>query len=251
MLGISYPEFMLAYKDKTHQNHKYFKAMRQAAKAANFGFPGGMGAAKLVLAQRKMGLRFCQTMRSDLEPCGSEKVTQWKGRDVTPICKNCVRLADELRFQWLKKWPGMTRYFYHAQHLAETGSAEQFVSRRVRGGLEFSSAANTLFQGLAADGAKFALRQVTRACYDSTQGDFLFARCRPVLFAHDEIVSILAEGSAHLTAPRKARIMIEAMRQYTPDVEIKAEPALMLRWYKDAEPVFDEQGRLIPWEPKS
>ena len=29
---------------------------------------------------------------------------------------------------------------------------------------------------------------------------------------------------------------------------IRAEPALMRRWTKNAEPVFDRDGNLIPWE---
>jgi hypothetical protein len=47
-----------------------------------------------------------------------------------------------------------------------------------------------------------------------------------------------------------AEIMINTMRKYTPDVAIRAEPALCLRWYKDAKAVFSEQGKLVPWEPK-
>ena len=45
--------------------------------------------------------------------------------------------------------------------------------------------------------------------------------------------------------------MIEGMKSVVPDVAIKAEPALMRYWYKKAEPVFNDEGLLIPWEPKA
>ena len=49
---------------------------------------------------------------------------------------------------------------------------------------------------------------------------------------------------------RQAQIMVEQMRTCVPDVKVKAEPALMRRWYKQAEAVYNE-GKLVPWEPKS
>jgi hypothetical protein len=39
------------------------------------------------------------------------------------------------------------------------------------------------------------------------------------------------------------------MSMYITDVPIIAEPVLMRRWYKNAETVRDESGRLICWEP--
>ena len=44
----------------------------------------------------------------------------------------------------------------------------QFLSGRVRGGCRFTQMCNTLFQGLAADGAKKALWDITRECYLDT-----------------------------------------------------------------------------------
>jgi hypothetical protein len=45
--------------------------------------------------------------------------------------------------------------------------------------------------------------------------------------------------------------MVEAMRAYTPDVRQEAPPALMTRWYKDADPVYTPDNTLIPWVPVS
>jgi hypothetical protein len=39
------------------------------------------------------------------------------------------------------------------------------------------------------------------------------------------------------------------MREFVPDVHVAAEPALMRRWFKEAETVKDPSGRLVTWEP--
>ena len=44
--------------------------------------------------------------------------------------------------------------------------------------------------------------------------------------------------------------MVEEMKEYLPDIPVKADAHLMRRWYKSAEPVYDEAGLLIPWEPE-
>jgi hypothetical protein len=41
-------------------------------------------------------------------------------------------------------------------------------------------------------------------------------------------------------------VMLTAFNRYTPDVPVRAEPALMTAWFKKAEPKFEE-GRLVPW----
>jgi len=43
--------------------------------------------------------------------------------------------------------------------------------------------------------------------------------------------------------------MVAGMKKVIPDVLINVEGALMDRWYKDAEPVFGEDGRLLVWQP--
>ena len=43
--------------------------------------------------------------------------------------------------------------------------------------------------------------------------------------------------AARSVAARMAELMIEGMRELVPDVAVKAEPALMRYWYKEAEPV--------------
>jgi DNA polymerase I len=257
MNGKDYDEVL-----KLVETERYWKDQRQMAKAANFGFGGMMGAAKFALAKRKdpvetvgpdgttyKGLRLCIT-GAGASICGVDKITEWKGRECPPVCRACVEQAERLRNDWLRMWPEMRSYFdYIVRTLDLNGeSLIQLGDGMKRGGLNASSGANTHFQHLAAVGAKRALVAVSRECYlDRTSPLF---GSRIVVFAHDEIITELREDQAHEAAYRQADLMIEAMRTCTPRVKVKAEPALMRYWYKDAKAVFDDKGRLVPWEPK-
>ena len=78
--------------------------------------------------------------------------------------------------------------------------------------------------------------------------------CRPVLSVHDElIVEAPSAYAAEAAEALSTNIMVPALRYYCPDLAaaVKAEPALMRRWYKGAGTVRDEQGRLVPWEPSA
>jgi len=243
---------------KRMKAERFLKDCRQAAKPANFGFPGGMGAAKLVLQQRKQGpdtlapsgrvykgLRFCILMGGELE-CGTTKVTEYKGRPLPPTCAKCIACAEDLRSKWFATFPENRVYFDHVNKEVERGRIVQHVSQRERGGVEFCAAANGYFQALAADGAKLALCRVAREQYVD-RGTALFGS-RTILFAHDELVIEMPEDRAHEASHRVSDIMVAAMGEFCPDVPVEAPPALMRRWYKGAEPVYVD-GRLVPWEP--
>jgi len=111
----------------------------------------------------------------------------------------------------------------------------------------FTQACNTFFQGLAADGAKAALFEVSQRCY-SKPASYLYGS-RPIMFIHDEIVLETPANKAAAAADELAKTMSEVMREFTPDIPIKTEVALMDRWYKDAEEVRDSSGKLLKWEP--
>jgi DNA polymerase-1 len=268
MIGESYEAMLKLVK----AGDKKAKGYRQAAKAANFGLPGGMGAPKLVVTQRKIGLRFCITLgeaplcdcggqkncrrchgRGAL--CGTEMIYQWNGRECPPVCKRCCELADQLKSNWMRQWPEIRPYFNHISRATKGGRGvlEQFVSRRVRGGVDFCNGANTLFQGLAADGAKHALWLVSKESYCDEASDMYGAR--PVIFVHDEIFSELPRGIAARAAERMTTVMIDGMSEFVPDVRIGAEPTLMDRWYKAAEcarvPTAkgEPPGKLLVWVP--
>ena len=245
MVGEEYDVFQARLK----AGDKEAKSKRQAAKAANFGFPGMMGAPKFVIAQRKQGGdgKVCEWTHRDGQ-CGTERVREWHERKLdAPLCRRCLEEADRLRAKYLQQWPEVRAYWMWIEAHVEPvyDSIKQFVSDRQRGGLHAPSAANTMFQGLAADGAKAAVVELTRRMY-AEPGSALYGS-RLVLFAHDETILEMDEATAHEAAHEQATVMVECMKRFVPDVAVKAEPALMRRWSKSAEAKYVD-GRLVPWD---
>lgn len=243
MTGVDYEAF-LQRREQPVEN-----GLRQAAKAANFGFPGMMGAPKFVIAKKKEGEQVCEWLHRDGK-CGEEKVRQWKGRDLdAPLCRRCVEEAETLRAQYLTQWPEMKPYWsWVTSQMGHTERLEQFVSKRIRGGLSGPSGANTLFQGLVADGAKAAVVRLTKEMYLDRSSPLYGSRL--MIFSHDETIIEMPIDRAHEAAHRQAQVMREEMQKYMPDVKVGCEPALMDRWYKGAKAV-EVEGRLVPWQPKA
>jgi DNA polymerase-1 len=266
MLGKPVDEF----KKLVKSGDRLAKDYRQAAKAANFGFPGGMGAAKLVLAKRKKnegttvapdgtryaGIRFC-VLTGGAEHCGVEKVTEWKGRACPPVCRACCVQAEMLRNRWLDTFPEMRAYFEFVSRVADTSGEvrlaglpyqkpEHYLKGSLRGGVEFTDGANGHFQELAALLMKDALWRVTRACYVE-RGSVLYRTTRVPLCVHDEMFVETLAAAAHLTVPEVVRMMEASGRRIVPGVLTKAEPAISRRWLKAMEPYYVD-GKLAPWE---
>ena len=198
------------------------KEQRQLSKALNFGVPGGMGAAAFSSFAKNYGVDISEDE------------------------------AQRLKQEWLFAWPEMREYFRHIGGLSMMGNdftIEQLRSGRLRGGTNYCAGCNTLFQGLAADGAKNAIWEVAKECY--VEKDSPLFGCRPVAFIHDELLVEVPEGIEERTAAadRLAEVMVSAMEVWIPDVKISAEPAAMTRWLKGAEEVRDDKGRLLCWEP--
>lgn len=215
ILGIPYEEA----EARRARGDKEVKQARQLAKAANFGFPGGLGVSSFVdFARASYGLEIS------------------------------LDDAKALKATWLESYPELAQYFRRIGDrcgVAGEFTAVQVRSGRKRGGCGFCDGANTYFQGLVADGGRDAVYRTVRATH--TPGDVL-AGCRVVAFIHDEIILEAPAARGHDAAHRLSEIMVSAMTTWCPDVTIRATPHLMSRWYKDAEPVF-EGGRLVPWRP--
>jgi DNA polymerase-1 len=194
-------------------------AYRQASKAANYGFAGGLG---------------------------SEAFRDYARGSGVDISEDD---AKEIRAAWLKTWPEMKKYFTHISNKTTWGPCEitQFKSGRVRGGCTYTQGANTYFQGLVADGCKSALFNVSRACYTDKKSPLYGSR--PVAFLHDEIIIEAPEEKAAGAAQELSRVMIEIMTEWIPDVKIGASAYLSRVWSKKAGPVYDAGGGLLPWEP--
>jgi hypothetical protein len=119
------------------------------------------------------------------------------------------------------------------------GRAPVFTfSGRLRANATYSARHNTVFQGLAADGAKLALWLLWRAGY------------RIVNFVHDQVLIEVPAGSNLKEHAENIRaLMIEGMKAVVPDVKTDVKYAAVDRWYKDAEAVFDSRGELVLWHP--
>lgn len=221
--GVSYEEGKRIRKDEKHPRYKEVVHARNVSKCANFGLPGGLGIAKLVA--------FCKA----------------SGIEITE------EQAYDLKRAWLKQWPEMRKYFNFIsnslslddEEFEEYANVSQLVSGRVRGKTRYTAACNSYFQGLAADLAKKACYDLAKACYVTGNNSILYGS-RSVVFVHDEVIMEHQEATAHERAFEQAKIMIEAGKPYCPDVPLKAEPALMRYWTKDATETYRD-GRLVPW----
>lgn len=215
ILGIDYDEALRRKKagDEAVDN------ARQTAKVANFGFPGGLGAARLVdFAKGTYGVELSESE------------------------------AHQLKRVWLQSWPEFQRYFDWMGQICDqiNPRIEQLYVGRFRGGVSFTEGCNSMFQGLAADAAKNAGFLVSKACYVEPSSPLYGSRI--VNFVHDEIIIETPEENAHAAAMELARLMVEGAIVLMPDVPPKVEPLLMRRWSKKAKPVKDEEGRLLPWD---
>lgn len=194
--------------------------LRQLGKIANFGFQGGLGAKGLVaFALSMFGIRLTEDQ------------------------------ARKLKKDWLATWPEMADYFRFINWnvTQPVARVQQLFSGRVRGftgARAYTEASNTMFQGLAADMAKAAGWLIIQACFDPASPLF---GCRIVNFIHDEFILEAPEFRAHEAALELSRLMIQAAKDWIPDVKIAAKPQVMRRWSKKAKQVWKD-GRLTAWD---
>jgi len=219
ILNVDYEDLL------ENRGSKEVKEARQLAKAVNFGCPGGLGAAT-----------FCIYARANY---GIEGLDEERAR--------------ELIRDWKDSYPEMEDYFEYIAKKDREGlgiTIEQVGTDRVRAGATFTSGCNTLFQGLVADGAKDAIIAVTEDCYINEKS--IAHGCAPVAFIHDEIIFEIPDRDIVINdqvVKKLSALMIDSMQAVMPTVNVSVEAALMRRWYKGAEPVFDDNGFIIPWEP--
>lgn len=151
------------------------KDERQSAKAANFGFPGGLGIETFIEFSRGYGLELS------------------------------VSEAERMRATWFQAFPEMIDY------LSGNIGKVMTLTGRIRENTTFCAEKNTPFQGLAADGAKLAL-------YDLTKAGF-----KIVGYVHDEIITEVDEKDSEKLLAIQEKIMIESMKKVVPDVNISVE----------------------------
>lgn len=217
LLGISVEEA----EARAKKGDVEVEEQRQLAKIGNFGMPGGLSAKTFVAYAAGFGFEI-------------------------PLEK-----AEEVHAAFFGAWPEMRAYFRHIEDLADAGVMVQARSGRVRGGISYCAAANSYFQGLAADGAKEAVWNVAKECYTVPESP-LFGT-RPIIFLHDEIFAETPwdpaqPEKASAAAFRLAKVMEDSMSKWIPDIPISVEPVMTRRWYKGAKPV-EKDKILVPCKP--
>lgn len=218
LAGQTYEDFRADLKGSDPERRARAKGFRQMAKAGNFGFPGGMG----IPSFREYAAASYGVILSEEE-------------------------ARELKTAWFSRAPEARQYFKDVDATLEiNGGITHHRSDRLRGRVAYCAACNSYFQGLAADMAKAAGWRIMRECYT---GAGPLRGSRIVNFIHDEfLLEVPADVDlANAAALRTVEIMEDAGREWCPDVPVRAEPALMERWIKAAEPAYDAAGRLVPW----
>jgi DNA polymerase-1 len=219
MSGLTYDQAMSL---KGTAKVEFKNGPRKIAKNINFGYAGGLG-------PKRFSEMSVAAFESGMLPAPIEITEAYKYRDL-----------------YLSGYPEMVEYFEVADYHAKSGEPVLHpVSNRRRAGCTFTSAANTRFQGLAADIAKRAMFLVSQACYCEPESPLYGSR--PLAFIHDEIVLEVVQDRAHEAAMEVVRLMEAAATAISPDVPYRAEPALATRWIKAMSPKFIE-GKLVPYD---
>jgi DNA polymerase I-like protein with 3'-5' exonuclease and polymerase domains len=210
LAGTTYEEFL-----KNKDTNPTYDKLRKMAKAANFGFAGGMGVDSFI--------DFAKTYKVLLDRQGV-----WK-----------------LKNAYFKAYPEMKEYFVYVNEMINREVAfQQLPSGRLRGGVGFCDGCNTFFQGGAADGAKLAMAHIYNQSL--AKGTTLFGT-KMVAFIHDEFLLSTPKETAHEAAQEVVDIMETKMRAVFPDIPFKASPALMTCWIKAAKAKYSN-GRLVPYD---
>ena len=195
LMGITYEKALELKKE----GDPLMLERRQQSKAANFGFPGGLGAKTFMSYARGYGVNLEESE------------------------------AYNLKENWFKSIPEMRDYFRFVDGLVRAGGVlEQVRSGRIRGGCSYTAGANSFFQGLASDASKTALWFVARACYDEEESPLFGSR--PVVFVHDELILECPEDKAEAAAVELQSLMLKAMALWCPDVPARATPKISKTW---------------------
>lgn len=222
------------------EDKKYF---RQAAKAINFGTPGGLGVTKLRdYAKWTFGISLTQEQtslfRSNLITKIYPELKLWLQEDIYKnisqstgvpysivkrvLSKNDVReIRQGVIHEHLDKLKKYVKYpITFSWHLVEGTSIS--LTGRVRWPTSYTEYRNTKFQGLAADGAKTALVNLWLAGYQIC------------CFIHDEIVIEIDEHLAEKAKNEVKKIMIDSMRFVLDDPEaaVDVEIGVSRTWQK-------------------
>lgn len=270
ILGISYEEGVKRKKAKDPE----FDNARNCAKAVNFGKPGGLGIETMrAYAIRSYGVDLPARCNCEVKtgPNACKCITWEK------ILALWERLWTEMPkyFAWVDEQKGKKGrpVVDKAGHrkVEQLYNIVQPWSERLRAGATYCSACNSIYQGLLADVLKRAGWYLFKACYLSvetmlkyglklaetvgvagqarlalTESAALYG-CRPINEIHDQFLIEAPETRGDAAAKATALLMNRAGAEILPDVPVKCEPILAMRWSKRAEEIKVD-GKLVAWE---
>ncbi len=217
MRGLSYDmcvelheEYKAAVEEGRSPKDELIDLHRFCGKSANYSFPVGGSAATWLVQLKKM----------DIDMSLSE--------------------AEKVREAWFRAWPEMDYYFDRIGRMQMPGG-DYFVEQHGPNGMtqgwrhritdRFTSAANSLFQGIVADGSKYANWLIQKACY--VEEDSPLYGGRLVIFEHDADYLEVDEDRAEEAGAELTRLMEEGMSLFICDVEVEAEYEIFEeRWGK-------------------
>lgn len=173
------------------------KEERQFAKIPNFAYPTNMAPSTFVDYCKPMGIN----------------ITEQEAADVKEA--------------WLAAYPEIRKYFSEPNkhvdgqsHWGKDTYEHYTLTGRKRAACTYTAFLNTGFQGLAADGLKLAMYEITKAGYEI------------VAEIHDQIVVECSKEEAEKVMSEVSKIMVEQMRKVVPDVDVKVEGNIIERFTK-------------------
>jgi hypothetical protein len=226
----SYEEAYAAYKAGG------LKRERMAAKAVNFGRPGGLGPNTMVAyAAKSYGVY--------------KTKDEWK------------TLFDK----WNELWVEMPAYFKYIESCETFEGSGEFLaatcqSGALRAGGTYTAICNHNFQALGAYLAKLQCLYVWRASYVRGVDPILFgegsgprsSQLRPGHFIHDQSLNEAREDVADAQARRVEywyrKAAIEVLPDYGQAMAKKTQALIARRWSKQAERLESKDGKLQVWE---
>ena len=218
ILGCSYEEAVA----RINAGDPEAKAARQTSKPANFGYPGG---------------------------CGVNRFMSFANAQLPKHLHLDYHGAAELKKQWYSAWPEMNDYFAFISGCTDDRGwyyVNHVRTERVRGRASYTAACNSHFQGLASDGAKAALWEVTRRQWCEPASALYGTHV--VNFVHDEIIIECPVHQVEAAARELQDVMCYEFNKFTPDVPVHATADAMFHWAKDGVPCFKDDA--FVWTPE-
>lgn len=226
------------------RDSKAFKDARQFAKIPNYGKLGGQGAASLQRYARAQGVKMSVERAQEISRMWSRDNPDamfYQQSYIPGLERACPR-------------HGYDRQRGPSRRECETCGLHDFeipgspgIWRR---GVSFTSACNGHFQGLGAQVMKAIGWSLTREAWcDRSSPLWIGYGARLVRFVHDSFFYELPLGAEHEIMSRVAAVAIDGLARGLPNLKAGVSYHATLIDCKAACPVFDERGRLRPWDP--